>query len=120
MSMMGGATPRTTKKKTGETLYLASQLASICDVDLKTIHNWCDRNDPDEPAGLESQRTVGGHLRFTHVAVLRFLTRWGYPIPNELLQDRPHILLVEPDPSVRARLVSMLHLVRPEIGRAHV
>lgn len=113
MSMTGGEAPRRTKKKTGETLYLASQLASICDVDLKTIHNWCDRNDPEEPAGLESQRTAGGHLRFTHVAVLRFLTRWGYPIPNELLQDRPHILLVEPDPAVRARLVAMLHLVRP-------
>ncbi len=114
MAMTGGETPRRTKKKSEETLYLASQLASICDVDLKTIHNWCDRNDdPDEPAGLESQRTAGGHLRFTHAAVLRFLTRWGYPIPNELLQDRPHVLLVEPDPAVRARIVSMLHLARP-------
>jgi excisionase family DNA binding protein len=118
---MGGASAmsnnegtRRAKKKAEETLYLASQLASICDVDLKTIHNWCDRNDdPDEPAGLESLRTTGGHLRFTHVAVLRFLTRWGYPIPNELLYDRPHVLLVEPDPAVRARIVSMLHLVRP-------
>ena len=37
-----------------EPVYLASQLASICDVDLKTIHNWCDRNDdPEAPAELE-------------------------------------------------------------------
>jgi excisionase family DNA binding protein len=112
--MINSESTRRLKKKSEETLYLASQLASICDVDLKTIHNWCDRNDdPDEPAGLESQRTTGGHLRFTHLAVLRFLTRWGYPIPNELLYDRPHVLLVEPDPAARARIVSMLHLVRP-------
>src|SRR6478735_3465648 len=74
-----------------EPIYLASQLASICDVDLKTIHNWCDRNsDPDEPAQLECFRTPGGHLRFRHSAVLRFLMRWGYPIPDALLRDRPH------------------------------
>jgi CheY-like chemotaxis protein/phage terminase Nu1 subunit (DNA packaging protein) len=114
MVTTSGDGSRRTKKRTEKKLYLASQLASICDVDLKTIHNWCDRNDdPDEPAELESLRTAGGHLRFTHDAVLRFLTRWGYPIPNELLHDRPHILLVEPDPAIRARIVAMLHLVRP-------
>jgi excisionase family DNA binding protein len=97
-----------------EPIYLASQLASICDVDLKTIHNWCARNDdPSEPAGLESFRTAGGHLRFHHAAVLRFLTRWGYPIPNELLRDRPHVQLVEADPVEREALIARLGLTRP-------
>ena len=97
-----------------EPVYLASQLASICDVDLKTIHNWCDRNDdPEAPAELECFRTPGGHLRFKHSSVLRFLTRWGYPIPNELLQDRPHALMVEPDDNERRRLIAALGLVRP-------
>jgi phage terminase Nu1 subunit (DNA packaging protein) len=97
-----------------EPVYLASQLASICDVDLKTIHNWCDRHESSEdPAELESFRTQGGHLRFHHSAVLRFLSRWGYPIPDELLQDRPHVLVVEPDANARKKLVSALHLVRP-------
>ena len=97
-----------------EPIYLASQLASICDVDLKTIHNWCDRNnDPDEPAQLECFRTPGGHLRFRHSAVLRFLMRWGYPIPDALLRDRPHMLFVEPDEAQRQRLIDALGLVRP-------
>lgn len=97
-----------------EPIYLASQLASICDVDLKTIHNWCDRNEnPDAPAELESFRTPGGHLRFRHTAVVRFLSRWGYPIPDELLTDRPHAMVVEPDPERRAQLVAALGLVRP-------
>jgi excisionase family DNA binding protein len=86
----------------------------MCDVDLKTIHNWCDRSDdPTEPAGLECFRTPGGHLRFTHPAVLRFLTRWGYPIPDALLQDRPHVLLVEPDARARAAIVAGIGLQRP-------
>jgi len=97
-----------------EPIYLASQLASICDVDLKTIHNWCDRNeDPDAPAELESFRTPGGHLRFRHSSVVRFLSRWGYPIPDELLTDRPHLMVVEPDTECRRQLIEALTLVRP-------
>ncbi len=97
-----------------EPVYLASQLASICDVDLKTIHNWCDRHEnTEDPAELESFRTQGGHLRFRHSAVLRFLSRWGYPIPDALLQDRPHVLVVEPDSAARKKLVRALSLMRP-------
>ncbi|MDP3274378.1 MAG: helix-turn-helix domain-containing protein [Deltaproteobacteria bacterium] len=97
-----------------EPIYLASQLASICSVDLKTIHNWCDRHDdPTAPAELESFRTPGGHLRFKHSAVLRFLSRWRYPIPDALLTDRPHVLMVEPDVVRRVRWLSKLGLKRP-------
>jgi hypothetical protein len=97
-----------------EPIYLASQLASICDVDLKTIHNWCDRNsDPEEPAQLECFRTPGGHLRFRHSAVLRFLMRWGYPIPDALLRDRPHLLFIEADEAQRQKIIDALGLVRP-------
>lgn len=97
-----------------EPIYLASQLASICDVDLKTIHNWCDRTDPDDDTPqLECFRTPGGHLRFRHSAVLRFLYRWGYPIPDELLCDRPHMLVVEPEERQREKLIDALRLLRP-------
>jgi hypothetical protein len=94
--------------------HLASQLASMCDVDLKTIHNWCGRSaDVESNAGLESFRTEGGHLRFRHASVLRFLRRWGYPIPDALLADRPHVLLVEGDGDRRRELIDMLSLRRP-------
>jgi hypothetical protein len=96
-----------------EPIYLASQLASICDVDLKTIHNWCGREEaPGSGGELESFRTPGGHLRFRHGAVLRFLARWGYPIPDALLTDRPHAMVIEPDPARRARLIEELGLRR--------
>lgn len=94
-------------------VYLASQLASICDVDLKTIHNWCERGDDSEPPSLEHYRTPGGHLRFEHGAVLRFLSRWGYPIPDPLLLDRPHVVVIEPSPTVRAEVARVLGLRPP-------
>lgn len=93
--------------------YLASQLAAICDVDLKTIHNWCERGDEGEPPSLEHFRTPGGHLRFEHGAVLRFLSRWGYPIPDVLLLDRPHVVYVEPDAARHGGVVGALDLRRP-------
>lgn len=97
-----------------EPIYLASQLASVCDVDLKTIHNWCDRsNGANDSGALECFRTPGGHLRFCQSAVLRFLNRWGYPIPDSLLRDRPHLLLVEPDVRRRQALLVELDLRRP-------
>ncbi|MBL8601880.1 MAG: helix-turn-helix domain-containing protein [Myxococcales bacterium] len=92
--------------------YLASELAAICDVDLKTIHNWCDRREGDA-AVLEHFRTAGGHLRFEHGAVLRFLTRWGYPIPDQLLQDRPHVLWVAEHAEERVAAITALDLRRP-------
>ncbi len=97
-----------------EPIYLASQLASICAVDLKTIHNWCDRqSDPMSPAELECFRTPGGHLRFRQSAVLRFLGRWGYPIPSELLLDRPQLLIIERDEKKRIEIINGLSLRRP-------
>lgn len=97
-----------------EPVYLASQLASICDVDLKTIHNWCHRVDEQSAgAALESFRTAGGHLRFKHSAVLRFLRRWGYPTPDALLRDRPHVLVVEGDEQARRAMIATLAMTRP-------
>lgn len=98
----------------GEPVYLASQLASICDVDLKTIHNWCHRVDErSAEAALGSFRTAGGHLRFLQSAVLRFLKRWGYPTPDALLRDRPHVLVVEADRAARLEMIEALAMTRP-------
>jgi hypothetical protein len=117
---LDGSRPRPPRIAPREPIFLASQLASICDVDLKTIHNWCDRNDhAEESAQLECFRTPGGHLRFRHSAVLRFLTRWGYPIPDALLRDRPHLLIVEPDEAQRAKVIAALGLVRPGEDEEH-
>ena len=111
------ATPRESGTRpravTVEPVYLASQLASICDVDLKTIHNWCHRLDErSSEAALESFRTTGGHLRFRQSAVLKFLERWGYPTPDALLRDRPHVLVVESDREARRAMIASMAMTR--------
>lgn len=59
-------------------LYVASELADLCKVDLKTIHNWVDKGH------LAAFRTPGRHLRFKAADVLAFMTKFGYPVPTAL------------------------------------
>lgn len=59
-------------------LMTASDLASLCEVDLKTIHNWVDRGR------IPHFRTPGRHLRFRAQDVAEFLRTWGYDVPREL------------------------------------
>jgi excisionase family DNA binding protein len=62
----------------GEKLLTASDLAALCEVDLKTIHNWVDRGR------IAHFRTPGRHLRFRAADVAEFLRAWGYSVPREL------------------------------------
>ena len=55
-----------------------TDLATICEVDLKTIHNWADKGK------LQHFRTPGRHLRFEREHVVEFLKHFGYPVPKEL------------------------------------
>ncbi|HVY45425.1 MAG TPA: helix-turn-helix domain-containing protein, partial [Minicystis sp.] len=61
-----------------EKLLTASDLAALCEVDLKTIHNWVDRGR------IPHFRTPGRHLRFRAADVAEFLRTWGYSVPREL------------------------------------
>ena len=61
-----------------ENLLTASDLAGLCEVDLKTIHNWVDRGR------IPHFRTPGRHLRFRAADVADFLKTWGYSVPREL------------------------------------
>jgi excisionase family DNA binding protein len=62
----------------GEKLLTASNLATLCEVDLKTIHNWVERGR------VAHFRTPGRHLRFRPADVAEFLRVWGYSVPREL------------------------------------
>ncbi|MEP7126566.1 MAG: helix-turn-helix domain-containing protein [Byssovorax sp.] len=67
----------------------ASDLAALCEVDLKTIHNWVDRGR------IPHFRTPGRHLRFRAADVAEFLRAWGYSVPRELARaSAPTVLVV--------------------------
>ena len=69
----------------------ATQVASFCQVDLKTIHNWADRGK------IRGWRTSGRHLRFRRLDVVDFLRAYGFPIPDALRESRPRIVAVDAD-----------------------
>lgn len=71
-----------------EKLLTASDLASLCEVDLKTIHNWVDRGR------IAHFRTPGRHLRFRAADVAEFLRTWGYSVPRELARRSSRTVLV--------------------------
>lgn len=71
------ASSRSTSSRRGEVL-TASELAALCEVDLKTIHNWV------EQGRLLHFRTPGRHLRFRAPDVASFLTTFGYDVPRKL------------------------------------
>lgn len=71
-----------------EKLLTASDLAALCEVDLKTIHNWVDRGR------IAHFRTPGRHLRFRAADVAEFLRAWGYTVPRELARQSSRTVLV--------------------------
>ena len=71
-----------------EKLLTASDLAALCEVDLKTIHNWVDRGR------IAHFRTPGRHLRFRAADVAEFLRAWGYTVPRELARASSRTVLV--------------------------
>lgn len=56
----------------------ATDVAKLCSCDLKTVHNWCDKDK------LPHFRTPGRHLRFKAADVVPFLEKYGYPVPDAL------------------------------------
>ncbi|MBX3229250.1 MAG: helix-turn-helix domain-containing protein [Labilithrix sp.] len=74
-------------------VYTAQDVARFCEVDLKTIHHWCDAGK------IPHRRTEGRHLRFRRNHVLAFLRAHGYPLPAQLTQAKPTVFLATTDAS---------------------
>jgi CheY-like chemotaxis protein len=73
------------------TLLTANDVARLCHVDLKTIHNWAGKEK------ILHHRTPGRHLRFRRLDVIDFLRAYGYPVPASLTSTRPRVCLVDAD-----------------------
>jgi excisionase family DNA binding protein len=80
----------------------ATQLASYCAVDLKTIHNWTGRGK------IPFWRTPGRHLRFRRLDVVDFLRTYEFELPDVLRQARPRVAVIESDPGMLAWIRRLL------------
>jgi len=66
----------------------SGDIARMLGVDPKTVHNWANRGH------LRGRRTKGGHLRFYRTDVVRFVRRFGYPIPVAIGEAAPRVMLI--------------------------
>lgn len=69
-------------------LLTSGDIARLLDVDLKTVHNWVKLEH------LSGLKTKGGHLRFHRSEVIRFMRRFGYPVPAKLGGPAPRVAVV--------------------------
>ncbi len=83
-------------------LYTTNQLAKLFGVVPTTVIDWIERGK------LEAFKTLGGHRRITHQAVLDFLHRHRLPYPPAFAENAPKIVLLEGDPGALADHGAML------------
>jgi excisionase family DNA binding protein len=60
-----------------------SEVAAVCGVDVKTVHNWCKLKD------MPHIRTPGRRLRFKLPEVVPWLAKYGYTIPAKWSKHLP-------------------------------
>lgn len=75
-------------------LYTTNQLAKLFGVVPTTVIDWI------EAGKLEAFKTLGGHRRITHVAVLDFLRRHGLPSPPAFAEMTRKVVVLDDEPEV--------------------
>jgi excisionase family DNA binding protein len=86
-----------------------TRVAALLGVSSQTIANWIDQGR------LRAGRTPGGHRRVEAQDLMAFLAARGLPIPDELVDRRHTLLVVEDDPQVGPWLVLRLTTARPDL-----
>lgn len=65
----------------------SGDISRLLGVDRKTVHNWVKHSH------LHGRRTKGRHLRFHRTEVVRFMRRYGYPVPRAIGGEAPRVVL---------------------------
>ncbi len=65
----------------------SGDISRLLGVDLKTVHNWVKHSH------LRGRRTKGRHLRFHRTEVVRFMRRFGYPVPRAIGGEAPRVVV---------------------------
>jgi excisionase family DNA binding protein len=69
--------------------YTTFEISRICGVNPTTVQNWVKGNK------LRAFQTPGGHRRVSREDLVLFMKEFGMPIPSELSQDPPLVMLVD-------------------------
>ncbi|HVS15752.1 MAG TPA: response regulator [Thermoanaerobaculia bacterium] len=90
-------------------LYTTNQLARLFGVVPTTVIDWI------EAGKLDAFKTLGGHRRITHSAVLDFLREHELPTPPAFSELTNKILVLDDEPEVLDLLTRILRQGMPEV-----
>ena len=74
--------------------YTTFKISRICGVNPTTVQNWVKENK------LRAFQTPGGHRRVQREDLIAFLEKFHIPIPSELEQKAPMILIVDDEADI--------------------
>ncbi|MFW6133045.1 MAG: response regulator [Planctomycetota bacterium] len=81
-------------------LLSTTAVARLLGVSVGSVAKWIDQGR------LKAGRTPGGHRRVSAGDVVDFLERQGLPVPDELREATPKVLIVDDEPDVVAWLAA--------------
>ncbi len=70
------------------------EISQICEVNPTTVQNWVKEKK------LKAYVTPGGHRRVRREDLIAFMKKFGLPIPPQLGDASPYILIVDDEPEI--------------------
>jgi excisionase family DNA binding protein len=85
------------------------EISQFCNVFMTTVANWIDNGK------LAAYRTPGGHRRVKRRDLLDFLTKYGMPVPEELLEKTERKVLIVDDNLEMLEMLERLFARNPNL-----
>ena len=78
------------------------EISQICEVNPTTVQNWVKEKK------LKAYLTPGGHRRIRRENLIAFMKEFGMPLPAELKEGPPSVLIVDDEPGVLEMLSQLM------------
>lgn len=91
------------------TFYTTFEISQICGVNPTTVQNWV------KGKRLKAFQTPGGHRRVRHEDLLDFMKEFGMPVPPDLIQNPPLILIVDDEVDILDILDNLMQTAEKEV-----
>jgi excisionase family DNA binding protein len=84
--------------------YTTFEISQICGVNPVSVQNWVKAKK------LKAFQTPGGHRRIRREDLISFMNNFGIPLPTELMQDLPTVMIVDDEVDILDMLESVMKL----------
>ena len=88
---------------TEKSYYTTFEISQMCGVNPTTVQNWVKENK------LKAFQTPGGHRRIQREDLIDFLKKFRMPVPAELAENPPLVLIVDDEVDILDMLEDLLH-----------